>query len=159
MRFFFRKRVDFMNMYGALFFALIAAIGNAMFAAGQKKAMVFDNPFTFIALAAMVCVFLTVATAPLFGQPQYSAVAKENGWWAVLSGAGLFLTYLGFNLLYSKYGASNYILYAVLSIITTSIIVGVVIFKESFNLYHWLALVSSIVTVALFALGNSLLRT
>lgn len=118
-----------MNIYGPLIFALTAAIGNAMFAAGQKKAVAFDNPFTFIALAAMVCVFLTVAAAPLFGQPNYSSVAKANGWWAVLSGTGLFLTYLGFNLLYSKYGASNYILYAVLSIITTSIIVGVVIFK------------------------------
>ncbi len=146
-------------MYGALFFALIAAIGNAMFAAGQKKAIAFENPFTFIALAAIVCVCLTVATAPLFGQPQYSSVLKENGWWALLSGAGLFLTYLGFNLLYSRYGASNYILYAVLSIITTSIIVGVVMFKESFNLYHWLAFGSSITTVALFAFGNSLLKT
>ncbi len=146
-------------MYGALFFALIAAIGNAMFAAGQKKAIAFENPFTFIALAAIVCVCLTVATAPLFGQPQYSSVLKENGWWTLLSGAGLFLTYLGFNLLYSRYGASNYILYAVLSIITTSIIVGVVMFKESFNLYHWLAFGSSITTVALFAFGNSLLKT
>ena len=145
-------------MYGALFFALIAAIGNAMFAAGQKKAIAFENPFTFIALAAIICVCLTVATAPLFGQPQYSSVVKENGWWALLSGTGLFLTYLGFNLLYSRYGASNYILYAVLSIITTSIIVGVVMFKESFNLYHWLAFGSSITTVALFAFGNSLLK-
>ena len=148
-----------MNVYGPLFFALIAAIGNAMFAAGQKKAVAFENPFTFIALVAIVCVFLTVATAPLFGQPHYSAVAKENGWWAVLSGSGLFLTYIGFNLLYSKYGASNYILYAVLSIITTSIIVGVVMFKESFNTYHWLAFGSSITTVALFAMGNSVLKT
>jgi hypothetical protein len=59
-------------MYGALFFVLIAAIGNAMFAAGQKKAIALENPFTFIALAAIVCVCLTVATAPLFGQPQYT---------------------------------------------------------------------------------------
>ena len=148
-----------MNIYGPLIFALIAAIGNAMFAAGQKKAIAFDNPFTFIALAAMVCVFLTVATAPLFGQPHYSSVVKENGWWAVLSGTGLFLTYLGFNLLYSIYGAWNYILYAVLSIVTTSVIVGVVMFKESFNVYHWLAFGSSIVTVALFSIGNSVLKT
>lgn len=148
-----------MNIYGPLFFALIAAVGNAMFAAGQKKAIAFDNPFTFIALAAMVCVMLTVAAAPLFGQPHYNSVLKANGGWALLSGAGLFLTYLGFNLLYSKYGASNYILYAVLSIITTSIIVGVVMFKESFNVYHWLAFGSSIATVALFALGNSVLKT
>lgn len=140
------------------FIALVTSL-SAMFAAGQKKATAFDNPFTFIALAAMVCVFLTVATAPLFGQPNYSSVAKENGWWAVLSGTGLFLTYLGFNLLYSKHGASSYILYAVLSIITTSIIVGVVMFKESFNVYHWLAFGSSVITVALFAIGNYTIKT
>lgn len=144
-----------MNIYGPLLFALTAAIGNAMFAAGQKKAIAFDNPFTFIALAAIFCVLLTVAAAPLFGQPHYSSVIKENGGWAMLSGAGLFLTYLGFNLLYSRYGASNYILYAVLSIITTSIVVGVVMFKETFNLYHWFAFGTSIITVVLFALGNS----
>ncbi|MFT5502663.1 MAG: drug/metabolite transporter (DMT)-like permease [Gammaproteobacteria bacterium] len=148
-----------MNMYGPLFFALTAAIGNAMFATGQKKATAFDNPFTFIALAAIVCVCLTVAVALLYGQPQYSAVTKENGWWAVLSGTGLFLTYIGFNLLYSKYGASNYILYAVLSIITTSIIVGVFMFKETFNLYHWLAFGSSIVAVVLFSIGNASIKT
>lgn len=143
-----------MNILGPLIFALIAAIGNAMFAAGQKKAVIFDNPFTFIALAAIICVVITVLAAPLFGQPNYSAVAKVNGWWALLSGAGLFLTYLGFYLLYSKYGASNYILYAVISIITTSLIVGVFVFKETFNMYHWLAFGSSIVTVILFSVGN-----
>jgi drug/metabolite transporter (DMT)-like permease len=147
-----------MSIYGPLFFALTAAIGNAMFAAGQKKATAFDNPFTFIALAAIVCVCITIAAAPLFGQPQYSAVAKENGGWAVLSGVGLFLTYLGFNLLYSKFGASNYILYAVLSIITTSIIVGVLMFKETFNIFHWLAFGSSLITVALFAVGNGVIK-
>jgi drug/metabolite transporter (DMT)-like permease len=60
--------------------------------------------------------------------------------------------------LYSQYGASNYILYAVLSIITTSVIVGVVIFKETFNIYHWLALLSSIITIALFTLGNGIAK-
>jgi len=148
-----------MNIYGPLLFALTAAVGNAMFAAGQKKAIAFDNPFTFIALAVIFCVFLTVIAAPLFGQPQYSAVAKENGGWVIVSGTGLFLTYLGFNLLYSKYGASSYILYAVLSIITTSLIVGVVLFKETFNMFHWLAFGSSILTVVLFAIGNSHLKT
>ena len=81
-------------------------------------------------------------------------MVKQNDWQAVLSGVDLFLTYLGFNLLYSKYSAPNYIMHAVLSIITTSTIVGAVIFKESSNLYHWLAFVWSSATVALFALGD-----
>lgn len=144
-----------MNIWGPLAFALIAAIGNAIFVAGQKKAIPFDNPLVFIALAAIACVFLMLLFVPLFGQPKYLEALKQNGSWAILSGVGLFVTYLGFNLLYSRYGASNYVIYAVLSIITTSVIVGVVIFKETFNAYHWLALFSSIVTVVLFAVGNS----
>lgn len=148
-----------MNILGPLAFALIAAVGNAVFVAGQKKAVPFDNPFAFIALAAIICVFLTLLFAPLFGQPNYLEVIKQNGHWAALSGIGLFLTYLGFNLLYSRYGASNYILYAVLSIITTSIIVGVVVFKESFNIYHWFSLGASIVTVVFFAIGNGITKS
>ena len=143
-----------MNIYGPLIFAIVAAVGNAMFVAGQKKAIQLDNEFTFIAISAVVCVILTIAFTPLFGQPNYTSVVKENGIWAIISGIGLFLTYLGFNLLYTKYGASNYILYAVLSIITTSVLVGVVLFKETFNLYHWLAFVASIITVVLFSIGN-----
>ena len=143
-----------MKVFGPLLFALIAALGNAMFAAGQKKAVVFDNAFTFIALAALVCVIITIAAAPMFGAPNYPAVLRQNGPWILLSGCGLFLTYLGFNLLYSRYGASHYILYAVLSIAFTAILVGVWMFKESFNLYHWLALVTSIATVVLFTYGN-----
>ncbi len=147
-----------MNILGPLTFALIAAVGNAMFATGQKKAVQLDNPFTFIAISAIICVFLTLLSAPTFGQPNYSEAIKQNGQWAVLSGVGLFFTYLGFNLLYSRYGAANYILYAVLSIITTSVIVGVVVFKETFNIYHWLALLSSIVAIGLFTVGNGIAK-
>lgn len=144
-----------MKLLGPLLFASIAALGNAMFATGQKKAIGFDNTFTFIALSALICVFLTIVSAPFFGPPRYNAVVRENGFWAILSGGGLFLTYLGFNLLYSKYGAANYILYAVVSIITTSLIVGVLFLKETFNVYHWLSFFASIVTVVLFTIGNN----
>lgn len=143
-----------MNLLGPLAFALIAALGNALFAAGQKKAVMLDNSFSFIALAALVCVLLTLLAAPMIGPTNYALALRQNGHWALLSGVGLFLTYLGFNLLYSHYGASNYILYAVLSIITTSLLVGVILFKENFNGYHWLAFGSSLVTVVLFSLGN-----
>ncbi len=148
-----------MNFLGPFLFALVAAIGNAIFVAAQKKAVPFENPFAFIAMAVVVCAILTLSFAPFFGQPNYLNAIKLNGVWVVLCGAGLFITYIGFNLLYSKYGASNYILYAVLSIVTTSIIVGVIIFKESFNIYHWFSFITSIVTVILFAIGNNLTKT
>ena len=148
-----------MKMIGPIAFALIAAVGNAMFAAGQKKSVEIENSFSFVAAAAVVCVILTVFFAPSQGPTNYSEVIKQNGIWVVLSGCGLFLTYIGFNLLYSHYGASNYILYAVLSIITTSIIVGVFLFKETFNMYHWLAFGFSILTVVFFTIGNSVVKT
>ncbi len=135
-------------------FALIAAMGNAMFALGQKKALGMDNPFAFISVAAIVCVLLTLLGTPLFGTANYQKVIAQNGGWAILSGIGLFLTYLGFNLLYTRYGASYYTLYAVLSIITTSLGVGVFFFKEAFNTYHWMALLAAIIAIVLFSLGN-----
>jgi drug/metabolite transporter (DMT)-like permease len=72
-----------------------------------------------------------------------------------LSGTGLFLTYIGFNLLYSKYGASQYVLYAVLSIITTTIIVGIFWLKEPVNVYHKIAIAAAILAVVLFSIGQS----
>lgn len=144
-----------MNLLGLLAFASLAAIGNAIFAAGQKKSVGLAHPFTFNTLSATICLLLMIILAPVFGPSNYSVAIKSHGYWAILGGVGLFITYLGFNLLYSKYGVSSYILYAVLSIVSTSIIVGVVIFKENFNTYHWLALISSILTIVLFTIGNS----
>lgn len=141
---------------GALAFALLAAIGNALFAVGQKKALPLDNPFTFIVLSAMFCTVLTLLIAPFWGMPKYVSGMKQNGGWALISGLGLFLTYVGFYFLYSRYGTSSYILYAVLSIITTSVIVGAWLLRENFNAYHWAALVCALLTVGLFSLGNRL---
>ncbi len=143
-----------MKVYGPILFALIAAIGNAMFAAGQKKSIAFDNSLVFIVIAGSICVFLTAIIAPLLGETAYYQNIRLNWQWSILSGVGLFLTYLGFNLLYSKYGASNYVLYAVISILTTAIIVGAIIFKETLNTYHWLAFITALLTIVLFSIGN-----
>lgn len=144
-----------MNNLIAILFALIAATGNTFFVIGQKKALELANPFTFISISATFCLLLTLLAAPLFGAPKYTEVLKLNGIWAVVSGFGLFLTYLGFNLLYSSFGASSYIIYAVLSILTTTLIVSGLVFKETLNTYHWIALLSAIITIILFSLGNS----
>jgi drug/metabolite transporter (DMT)-like permease len=145
-----------MNVLGPLLYALLAAVGNGLFAFGQRKSVGVTNSFVFITITLIVCVLLCTASAPFFGPANYGATLRGNAGWAVLSGCGLFMTYLGFNMLYSTYGASSYILYAVLSIMTTSIIVGAVLLRESLNLYHWLAALSALVTVGLFSYGNSL---
>lgn len=140
-------------------FAFIASLGNALFAAGQKKAVLVDNALMFITLTTMSCVVFMMLTVPFFGPVNYIINIKQNWLWAVLSGFGLCITYIGFGLLYTRYGVSHYILYAVLSIITTSLITGLLIFRESFNLYHWLAFFCSMLTVFLFTYGNKLAQS
>ena len=58
---------------------------------------------------------------------------KTNYLWFIASGTGFFLTFIGFYFLYTKFGASYYLLYAVISIITTSILVGIIIFNTDFH--------------------------
>ena len=83
-------------------FALIAAIGNALFAAGQKKATGVDNSIIFVGLSALVCVILTFLVIHFMqDNKNLFNVFKINWQWILMSGFGLFLTYIGFNLLLS----------------------------------------------------------
>ena len=136
-------------------FALIAAIGNAMFALGQKKSVHYDNGLLFIAASALIAFCLAVLFAPAMGDFNIGDIAKNHWRALLLSGGGLFLTYFGFNLLYSKFGVSQYVLYAVISIITTTIIVGALWLKEPINIYHKVAIALAIVAVFFFSIGQS----
>jgi drug/metabolite transporter (DMT)-like permease len=80
--------------------------------------------------------------------------ASENGKWIAFSGIGLAITYIGFYYLYSRFGATYYILYAILSFITTSIIVGIILLKENFNLYFVFSILSILASLYLFYLGK-----
>ena len=142
------------TIYSALLFALIAAVGNALFAFGQKKSVVADQPFIFIISALVVCLALFAITFFFLPKPEISTFIKDNYPWVLISGLGFWLTFIGFYFLYSRYGASHYVVYAVLSIVTTSIIVGIVVFKESFNPYHFLSVITAIMTVVLFTIGQ-----
>jgi len=136
-------------------FATIAAVGNAMFALGQRKSAGVENGLLFVGLSAIVAVLCALAFAPLVGDVAIGKTLTGNWGAVLLSGLGLFLTYLGFNLLYARYGASQYALYAVISIITTTIIVGIVWLQEPVNLYHKLAVALAIAAVILFSIGQS----
>ncbi|MCK5673302.1 MAG: EamA family transporter [Spirochaetales bacterium] len=137
-------------------FALTAAIGNALFAAGQKKAAGIDNSLLFVGLSAIVCIVLTFLVILIMqSNTNFGSIIKVNWIWILMSGFGLFLTYLGFNLLYTRFGATGYVYYAVLSIITTSLIVGVFIFKERLNIYHFASIGFSLIAIILFTLGNN----
>jgi drug/metabolite transporter (DMT)-like permease len=138
-----------------IIFAAIAAIGNAIFALGQKKSAGAKNGLLLVGISAVVAALFALFSAPLVGAFDVGNTLKENWKAVLLSGLGLFLTYLGFNLLYTRYGASHYILYAVLSIITTTIIVGIFWLKEPVNVYHKLAIAMAIAAVVLFSIGQS----
>lgn len=142
-----------------LFFAFIGALGNSMFAASQKKAIALGNSLAFLVISIFVSLIFALIVAPLAGPTKYTTIIKQSWFWVVTGGIGLFLTFLGFNLLYTNFGTSSYMLYAVMSIITTSIIVSVVIFKETFNFYHWAAFIGAIVTIILYTIGNSISKT
>lgn len=141
-----------MNFIMPLFFAFIAAVGNAIFAFGQKKSVGVDNTISYVVLSAIFCIVFTAVTVPFFGKYNYLLTLKNNWIWAAVSGLGLFLTYIGFNLLYTKYGASHYVLYAILSIFTTSVFVGVFIFRESLNVFQYIALFLSLIAIILFSI-------
>lgn len=138
-----------------IIFATIAAVGNAMFALGQKRSSNVENGLLFVGLSALVAVLTSLIVAPFLGAININNMLRYNWKSIVLSGFGLFLTYLGFNLLYSKYGAAQYVLYAVISIITTTIIVGVFWLNEYVNVYHKIAISLAVVSVILFSIGQS----
>ena len=71
-----------------------------------------------------------------------------------IGGIGMATTYLGFYLLYTNYGAIYYVVYAVLSIITTTVIVGVIILGESFNKFQAIAMILAILSIILFTIGR-----
>jgi len=138
----------------ALLFASVAAVGNALFAFGQKKSVVADHPFIFLISSLAVCMVLFSVTSFLLPKPEISSFVRDNYLWVLISGLGFYLTLSGFYFLYSRYGASHYVIYAVFSIVTTSIIMGSIILRETFNLYHFLSVIMAIVTVVLFTIGQ-----
>jgi drug/metabolite transporter (DMT)-like permease len=143
-----------MKIFLPVLFALIAAVGNAAFAISQKRSIGIANPLLFIALSASIATLLAVAFSPVFGKWTGASLSRSQVLVALLGGVGLFLTYLGFNLLYTRYGATSYVLYAVLSIITTTVIVGKILDREPWNIYHWAAVFSAVLAVIFFTLAR-----
>src|SRR5690606_32586027 len=98
----FEKGYIAVNIAGPLLFALLAAVGNALFALGQRKAAPVENSFVFIILTLLACLLFCILSAPLSGPVNYTAMVKTSALWALFSGFGLYLTYIGFNMLYAN---------------------------------------------------------
>ena len=136
-------------------YAFIAAIGNALFVYGQRGSSTADNPFLFLLVTLSICislfaVFTLAHKAPI--DPQYLI---DNARYIIISGIGFFITFIGFYWLYNQQGATNYIVYALLSILTTSIGVGLIIFREPFNKFHIISGMLAVSAILVYGLGQS----
>ncbi len=140
---------------GPFIFALIAAIGNAFFALGQKKAGTSGHPVLFMVFTLLVSIASVLSLSWMFPKMELSKFLQFNYKWFTISGIGFTATFLGFYFLFNKYGTSYYTLYAVLSILTTSILVGLVFFREDFNWYYAMAILTALSTIFFFYLGST----
>lgn len=138
-----------------IFYAAIAALGNALFALGQRQAAGSANGLLFVAASAFVACLLALLAGVAGGAFDAAALLRVHGKSVALSGAGLFLTYLGFNLLYTRYGTAPYVVYAALAIITTTVGIGFVYLREPVNRFQVAAVVLAAAAIGLYALGQS----
>ena len=141
-------------MHQVFLFAGIAAIGNAIFVFGQRSAGSTANPFIYMAGAILVCLILFVASSVVYGGEGRGDYMLRNWIPIVIGGVGFFITFVGFFLMYSRVGANSYTVYATLSILTTSVGVGLLIFREDFNAYHVGAIAFAILAVCCFGYGQ-----
>jgi drug/metabolite transporter (DMT)-like permease len=142
------------TIYKVIIYAGLAAIGNAIFVFGQRSSTVSSNPFLFMTAAVSLCAVMFIVAAIFSDNSGNAAYLKQNSWPIVISAIGFFVTFIGFYLMYSRVGAHSYTVYAVLSILTTSVFVGMVIFRESFNVYHVGSIGLAVLAVFFYGYGQ-----
>ena len=140
-------------------FAFIAAIGNAMFVYGQRASDTSENPFYFLFLILVVCISLFIMSALISKGQMDMAYILANKQYILISGFGFFITFTGFYWLYSQQGASGYIVYALFSILTTSIGVGLIIFKEPYNRYHVISGLFAVAAILVYGIAQHRLNS
>ena len=139
----------------AFVLALTAAIGNALYAFGQKKAVPHENPFVFGVFSLAVGSILLSVVALFFNTNNIGSYFAENFKWFTVSGLGYVLLNIGLFFLYRNFGASYYSLYAILSIMTTSILLATIVFHEKMNFYYWVSLSFAGLTIFFFLKGQT----
>ena len=135
-------------------FAGIAALGNALFVYGQRSASVSPNPYLYMSAAIFVCLIMFIAATLWSNQGEFSNYISSNRLPVIIGGVGFFITFVGFYLMYSRVGANSYVVYACLSILTTSVGVGMLIFREPYNHYHIIAIILAFLAVCFYGYGQ-----
>ena len=141
-------------MYKALLIAGMAAVGNAMFVYGQRRSSVNNYSFSYLIGAVIVCATIVLLVSLIYNSNEAVNVIQKNWVTICVGGIGMATTYLGFYFLYTNYGATYYIVYAVLSIITTSVLVGVVLLGEQWNFYQLIGMLLAIGAIIMFSIGR-----
>lgn len=135
--------------------ALLAAVGNGIYVYGTKRAETGSNPYLFIA-GVLVCAAALVAAMTATAPPTDAGALLQRTWpFMLIAGFGAAVTFVGFQGLFSNHGAGPYAVYAMFALLTTSIGVGVLLFKENFNIYHGLAMVCALASLVFFFLGQN----
>lgn len=134
--------------------ALIAAIGNALVTLGQKKAGAFQNPFAFGSFSLLIAAIILFSISFLYPTKGLLHYFTINFKWLIISGIGLVMLNIFLYLLYRNHGASYYTLYAILAIITTSILLSVFVFGEKMNVYYYISFVFATLTILMFMKGK-----
>lgn len=129
-------------------------MGNAVFVYGQRSAAVSPNPYLFMSAAIFVCLIMFVMATLISNGGRLLNYVSNNMLPIIIGGVGFFITFVGFYLMYSRVGANSYVVYACLSILTTSVGVGMIIFREPFNQYHLIAMIFAILAVCFFGYGQ-----
>jgi drug/metabolite transporter (DMT)-like permease len=135
-------------------FALFAALGNVFFVLGSRKADEAPNPMLFTLAAMAVSLTLFALAYFILGTRGTGDFMRRNIGWTSLAGLGMFMTFFGFYLLYSRFDTSYYSLFVVTSMLLTTLVLGVWILREPLNIYGVISLIAAVVSIAFFALSK-----
>ncbi|MCY4522535.1 MAG: hypothetical protein OXC13_17385 [Caldilineaceae bacterium] len=147
---------DWFASFGlALLIASAGASGNAFFAWCQRKAILGTMPLVFVAMVAATFLFGAIVTVAILARLTPGEVTVAGWPWAMGGGLGLYITVLCFYFLYTRFGTAYYALYAVLSILTTTLFVGQVVLREPINRFHLVSIALAIGAVVTFSLASN----
>ena len=139
----------------AIVIAAVGALGNALFVYSQRRANVSDAPFVFVTLYFAFTTVFCLLTVLFLPKINVMALITQNFMWAFWTGLGLAITMISFYFLYTYFGATFYVLYSVMAILTTTLLVGGILLREPLNIFHVGAILLAIGSVLLFTLGRA----
>jgi len=135
-------------------FALFAALGNVFFVLSSRKAAHAPNPMLFTLAAMTVSLALFAAAYFVFGMRGTGEYMRRNIGWTSLAGLGMFMTFYGFYLLYSRFDTSYYALFVVTSMLLTTLGLGWMILREPLNTYGLVSIAAAVVSIVFFWLSK-----